>query len=61
MLFRSMSVIRVMSKNKPAERYRILGSIKMTGFGSRIDPKSKPFAWIGDRGTTIYELDEIKN
>ena len=33
----------------------------MTGFGSRIDPKSKPFAWIGDRGTTIYESVEVQN
>ena len=32
----------------------------MTGFGSRIDFKSKPFAWIGDRGTTIYELVEMQ-
>jgi hypothetical protein len=32
----------------------------MTGFGSRIDPKSRPFAWIGDRGTTIYELVEMQ-
>ena len=30
----------------------------MTRFGSRIDPKSNPFAWIGERasGTTIHEL-----
>ena len=32
----------------------------MTGFGSRIDPKSNPFAWIGDRGTTIYGLVELQ-
>jgi hypothetical protein len=28
----------------PAERYKILGSMNITGFGSRIDPSRRPFA-----------------
>lgn len=27
----------------------------MTGLSSRIEAKSKPFAWIGERGTTTYK------
>ena len=35
--------------------------MKMTGFGSRIELKSNPFAWIGDRGTMIYESVEMQH
>lgn len=40
------------------ERYKILGSIKITGLGSRIDANSRPLAWIGDRGMTIWRESE---
>lgn len=39
--------------NTPDERYRILGSMKITGFGSLIAPSNKPLACIGERGITI--------
>lgn len=32
-----------------------MGSKKITGFGSLIEAKSKPFAWIGSLGTTTFK------
>ena len=37
----------------PAERYRILGSMKRTGLGSRMAERRSPLHWIGERGMTI--------
>lgn len=42
-----------------ADRYKILGSKKITGFGSRIDASKRPLAWIGDRGMTTCGEDSI--
>lgn len=38
---------------KPADLYKILGSMKITGFGSRILLSKRPLAWMGERGITI--------
>ena len=43
-------------RSSPAERYRTLGSMNMTGFGSRMALSSRPLACIGERGITICGL-----
>ena len=46
---------QTLSKNSPACLYKIFGSRNITGFLSRIEANSKPFAWLGLLGMTTFE------
>ena len=51
----SLATMSLGANSVPDDLYNTLGSMKMTGLGSRMALSSRPLAWMGDRGITIYQ------